>query len=129
MASTTPIFEDPSGSTCFHSLKCDPSTLVAGGFPTTNCSSAILGGPLSATGTHCNCADYSVILMGNCSLIDTYCGGNGCFSSIINGDHNCVAGISALINNGCSNQAYGGSWISIGNGSSNAINGLLQLFY
>ena len=121
----TEIFEDPSGSAQYQSLKYDMSTgKVAGCFGGTPMGSAILGGKMTTTPpwSNCVCADYSVVLMGTNNTMNTSPGsGNGCQNVILNGDNNVLCGVNIFIGGGCYNSANHGSWLSIINGCCSTI--------
>ncbi len=122
---------------------CDPGTInqtlrvdgtnIAGSL--TGACSAILGGPLSATGTHTNASDLSVIVNGFENVINTFGAGpgagnfigNGCcntlageYSAIVNGRLNNVCGVHSGINNGYGNHILGDNSF-VGSGTPNEV--------
>ena len=117
------IFCDPTSGGLDQSVRANNAgTVCAGTFGASIAAcSAILGGPLTATGTHTVNTDLSVIVMGDTNSI--FAGPpplNGAFSLIGNGNNNQVTGGFSSILNGQNNSISGDFSVIAGGSNNNA---------
>jgi len=124
MAITYNVFCDPSPAS-FQTLRTDDTTGNNVGTVFGGCS-AILGGIPAAVPTNVNCADLSVILMGDSNTINIFSAGPpvvpGTYNIIGNGTNNVVAGTYNVIVDGDTNNIFG-DFNFVGTGQNNNING------
>lgn len=91
----------------YYAVKCDTVAGRAGIFGGGACAdSTILGGPLSATGTHFICAPCSTIVMGESNGI--FRQNDDGYNAILNGRNNTIYGLQSSIANGDNNSISSG---------------------